>query len=148
MLGDNLERSKNPLKKAMRRRNAKTVQFSDPTYFDAPEMDYSSGEDDQEPELESHFDSGETELDDGLGTADDHDDDISAVEPARAGLQWAETDSDVIEPVTTSRAGEVHERFLGPDEVSVGEELTDLNGQSDSVRDLSLASLRKVEPFH
>lgn len=38
MLGDNPERSKNPLKKAMRRRNAKMVQFSAPTYYDPPDM--------------------------------------------------------------------------------------------------------------
>jgi len=37
MLGDNPERSKNPLKKAMRRRNAKMVQFSAPTYYDPPD---------------------------------------------------------------------------------------------------------------
>lgn len=38
MLGDNPERSKNPLKKAIRRRNAKMVQFSAPTYYDPPDM--------------------------------------------------------------------------------------------------------------
>ena len=44
MLGDNPEKSKNPLKKAMRRRNAKTVQFSAPTYVEASDVEYSTDE--------------------------------------------------------------------------------------------------------
>ncbi|KAL8822776.1 MAG: hypothetical protein Q9191_006492, partial [Dirinaria sp. TL-2023a] len=44
MLGDNPEKSKNPLKKAMRRRNAKTVQFTAPTYVEASDIDYSTDE--------------------------------------------------------------------------------------------------------
>ena len=45
MLGDTAEKTKNPLKKAMRRRNAKTVQFGAPTYVEASDYDYSSDED-------------------------------------------------------------------------------------------------------
>ena len=41
MLGDNPEKSKNPLKKAMRRRNAKTVQFAAPQYFEPSDYEYS-----------------------------------------------------------------------------------------------------------
>ena len=48
MLGDTAEKSKNPLKKAMRRRNAKTVQFGMPTYVEASDYDYSSDEGDGE----------------------------------------------------------------------------------------------------
>ncbi|KAF2794805.1 hypothetical protein K505DRAFT_349056 [Melanomma pulvis-pyrius CBS 109.77] len=44
MLGDTGEKTKNPLKKAMRRRNAKTVQFAPPTYVEASDYDYSSDE--------------------------------------------------------------------------------------------------------
>ncbi|KAL6151814.1 protein phosphatase regulator [Exserohilum turcicum] len=44
MLGDTAEKTKNPLKKAMRRRNAKTVQFAPPTYVEASDYDYSSDE--------------------------------------------------------------------------------------------------------
>jgi hypothetical protein len=47
MLGDNPEKSKNPLKKAMKRRNQKTVQFAPPTYFEPSEYD---GSDDDEDE--------------------------------------------------------------------------------------------------
>src|SRR5271156_5558555 len=53
MLGDNPEKSKNPLKKAMRRRNAKTVQFAAPQYFEPSDFDYSDEEDEgQERQLE------------------------------------------------------------------------------------------------
>jgi len=46
MLGDNPERSKNPLKKAMRRRNAKMVSFSAPTFHEASGIDWSDSDDD------------------------------------------------------------------------------------------------------
>lgn len=46
MLGDNPEKTRNPLKKAMRRRTAKTVQFAAPTYVEASDYDYSSDDED------------------------------------------------------------------------------------------------------
>ncbi|KAJ4509785.1 protein phosphatase regulator [Exophiala dermatitidis] len=53
MLGDNPEKSKNPLKKAMRRRNAKTVQFAPPTYYEPGDYDFSDeDEEDEESQLE------------------------------------------------------------------------------------------------
>ncbi|KAB8271424.1 hypothetical protein BDV30DRAFT_213716 [Aspergillus minisclerotigenes] len=42
MLGDNSEKSKNLLKKAMRRRNAKTVTFTSPTYIEASDIEFST----------------------------------------------------------------------------------------------------------
>ena len=47
MLGDNPERSKNPLKKAMRRRNAKVVQFAPPIYVEASDLEYSTEEEEE-----------------------------------------------------------------------------------------------------
>ena len=44
MLGDTAEKTKNPLKKAMKRRNQKNVQFGAPTYVEASDYDYSSDE--------------------------------------------------------------------------------------------------------
>lgn len=44
MLGDNPEKSRNPLKMAMRRRNGKTVQFAAPTYVEASDYEYSDDE--------------------------------------------------------------------------------------------------------
>ncbi|KAI9714114.1 MAG: hypothetical protein M1828_001204 [Chrysothrix sp. TS-e1954] len=45
MLGDNQEKSKNPLKKAIRRRQAKIVTFSAPTYYEPSDVEWSDAED-------------------------------------------------------------------------------------------------------
>ncbi|KAK5132012.1 hypothetical protein LTR08_000433 [Meristemomyces frigidus] len=47
MLSDNSEKTRNPLMKAMRRRNAKTVQFAAPTYVEASDYEYSTEEEEQ-----------------------------------------------------------------------------------------------------
>lgn len=52
MLGDNPEKSKNPLKKAMRRRNAKTVTFTAPTFVEP--ADYGDFTDEEE-NIEQEF---------------------------------------------------------------------------------------------
>ena len=61
MLGDNAEKSKNPLKKAMRRRITKTVQFTAPTYVEASDYDYTSEEESDE---QTNFDEGDSEIND------------------------------------------------------------------------------------
>ena len=91
MLGDNPEKSKNPLKKAMRRRNAKTVQFAAPTYHDAPDIDYSTDEEDEEddglyPEASASTQAGPQE-------ANDERDQAATVEPLKIGPQMKEHDS-------------------------------------------------------
>jgi hypothetical protein len=48
MLGDTAEKAKNPIKTAIRRRKAKTVTFTAPTYVDYSEIEYSS--DEEEPD--------------------------------------------------------------------------------------------------
>lgn len=48
MYEDTLEKPKNPLRRAMRRRGQKQVTFTDPTYRDAPVYDWSSEEEDGE----------------------------------------------------------------------------------------------------
>ncbi len=81
MLGDNAEKSKNPLKKAMRRRNAKTVQFSAPTYVEASDYDYSS---DEEREDGDSYVNGDSEAEDGADQeAAAEPEDVVAVEPLR-----------------------------------------------------------------
>ena len=42
MLGDNPEKSKNPLKKAMRRRNTRAVAFAPPTFIEASDVEFTS----------------------------------------------------------------------------------------------------------
>ena len=82
MLGDNNEKSKNPLKKAMRRRNAKTVNFGAPTYIDASDVDYSTDDDSEHGDF---FNDDET-LDGEEEDAQEQAEDI-VVEPLRPKAQ-------------------------------------------------------------
>ncbi|GMF72852.1 unnamed protein product [Aspergillus oryzae] len=91
MLGDNSEKSKNLLKKAMRRRNAKTVTFTSPTYIEASDIEFST--DDELDEVASLTDA------DGLrGDVDDlqeseHEDIV--VEPLRPKSQRDKASEDL-----------------------------------------------------
>ena len=78
MLGDTAEKTKNPLKKAMRRRNARTVQFNpQPTYRDASDYEYSSDEEDEEPEL---MNGGEVQAQEQSAVIDNAEDDATLAE--------------------------------------------------------------------
>lgn len=81
MLGDTAEKSKNPLKKAMRRRNAKTVQFSAPTYVEASDYDYSSDEENGDDETLGNGESHQRE--DSQDGSEQDQDEILAVEPLK-----------------------------------------------------------------
>ena len=80
MLGDNPEKSKNPLKKAMRRRNAKSVTFATPTYFEASDIDYSTEEEHEE------------------GGYDDEEDDISQSD-SLLNTEDTQSENIVVEPL-------------------------------------------------
>ena len=79
MLGDNPEKSKNPLKKAMRRRNAKTVQFSAPTYYEPSDNDYSSDEEGEDGQYSHLTDTSGLMLQDQEAQASQ--DETATVEP-------------------------------------------------------------------
>ncbi|KAJ5082548.1 hypothetical protein N7532_011591 [Penicillium argentinense] len=78
MLGDNNEKSKNPLKKAMRRRNAKTVNFAAPTYIEASDVEYSTDDDSEHGDFFNDDETVESEE----GDAQEQTEDI-VVEPLR-----------------------------------------------------------------
>jgi hypothetical protein len=101
MLGDQAEKSKNPLKKAMRRRNAKTVQFAAPTYVEASDIDYSSDEEDGEGEF-YRSNAAEEQTGTDQETAED-DDDVNTVEPLKPRAEIREVKSDPAE--TDAKAG-------------------------------------------
>ncbi|KAI1412893.1 hypothetical protein F5Y13DRAFT_199386 [Hypoxylon sp. FL1857] len=61
MLGDQVEKAKNPLKTAIRRKKAKTVVFAAPTYVDYSDIDYSTEEEDGDGEKQSQQDSQQTQ---------------------------------------------------------------------------------------
>ncbi|KAK5060089.1 hypothetical protein LTR84_009973 [Exophiala bonariae] len=85
MLGDNPEKSKNPLKKAMRRRNAKTVQFAPPTYYEPSDYEYSDEEDDGN---ESLTDQG---IDDNADDDTHNDQEVVETEPESQGQRVTAT---------------------------------------------------------
>lgn len=80
MLSDNAEKSKNPLKKAMRRRNAKTVTFTAPTYVEASDYDYSSDEESDEARPVTNGETQAAKQQNGESVDQDR---VSAVEPLK-----------------------------------------------------------------
>jgi len=95
MLGDQAEKSKNPLKKAIRRRNAKTVTFTAPTYVEASDIDYST--DEEEGEGDYFAQNGQQEHNDDEKERGLDDDEIVAIEPLkpRAEVREVKSESDV-----------------------------------------------------
>jgi hypothetical protein len=81
MLGDQAEKSKNPLKKAIRRRNAKTVTFTAPTYVEASDIDYST--DEEEREGDYYGQDGEKEPIGDEKEQGPEEDEIATVEPLK-----------------------------------------------------------------
>ena len=96
MLGDIPEKSKNPLKKAMRRRNGKTVQFAAPTYRDPPPMDYSTEEEEDEDGDGEHPTNQEGSNDTQNADREKETTETTAVESLAARGQ--ENENDVSEP--------------------------------------------------
>ncbi|KAL2370505.1 hypothetical protein RJ035_007107 [Blastomyces gilchristii] len=123
MLGDNAEKSKNPLKKAMRRRNAKTVTFtSSPVYHEPSDVEYSTEEeDDPDDQFFDNDDDEETlQSETNDGQEESHDEDI-VVEPLRPKVQ---TDKD------GSSAREVEpDRDPSPERVRANEDSFDRQGE-------------------
>ncbi len=125
MLGDNPEKSKNPLKKAMRRRNAKTVQFSAPTYVEASDVEYSTDEEDAEGDAynsEGELAEGQVQAQNGQKEGDD--------ETINKGNPSKDSSVDSIQqlgsPVDTGYT------ILGPQPAPsrTSDELYDLHGES------------------
>ncbi|RDW94699.1 hypothetical protein BP5796_00462 [Coleophoma crateriformis] len=90
MLGDQAEKSKNPLKKAIRRRGAKTVAFAAPTYFEASDNEYSS-EEEEDGEGEYY---GQQDQQAATQETKAEDDDIVAVEPLKPRSELREAKSE------------------------------------------------------
>lgn len=77
MLGDNPEKTKNPLKKAMRRRNAKAVQFAAPTYYEPSDYEYSDEEEEDEEGQLDHMENP----DEGDNADDQKEPSMTSTEP-------------------------------------------------------------------
>ncbi|OJJ35300.1 hypothetical protein ASPWEDRAFT_504966 [Aspergillus wentii DTO 134E9] len=124
MLGDNSEKSKNPLKKAMRRRNAKTVAFTAPTYIEASDVEYST---DEELEDGDFFDDDEETIErDDVDLQDGQNEDI-VVEPLRPKPQ---REKGAEEPEDQHEAGESDR--ASPEKQRSSEELNELEENTPS----------------
>ncbi|MCJ1401043.1 hypothetical protein MMC11_004255 [Xylographa trunciseda] len=144
MLGDNPEKSRNPLKIAMRRRNAKTVQFTAPTYYEPSDHEYSSEEEDEEGGYPEIVDAGGLALQ--SGEADGNIEEAAAVEPLNIrGPQQEMTNGDEIQAETQQQPDDI-EQELQPDKSRTSEELSDL--QDDGVSSKSRkGTVRNTDSF-
>ena len=130
MLGDNPEKSKNPLKKAMRRRNAKTVQFAAPTYYEPSDHEYSSDEEDEEGEFPELTDVGGLALEGG--EVDGNTEEAATVEPQHSrGPQREMTNDDEIQAEIGPQVDDI-EQEPQTDRSHTGEDLSDHQGTQRS----------------
>jgi hypothetical protein len=124
MLGDNPEKTKNPLKKAIRRRNAKTVQFAAPTYFEASDIDYSTSEEEGEEDYPANE---EEEAEKKDVHQEDHDE-ITEVEP----LQVKDPKPESPEPSTASRDNKEPEKKASVENSRASDEISDKSSELTS----------------
>ncbi|KAL8783899.1 MAG: hypothetical protein Q9213_004317 [Squamulea squamosa] len=107
ILDDQMTKTRNPLKKAMKRRTGKSVQFAAPTYVEASDVDYSTEEEGEEGEgeylLNEDDRSEQQEPDQEPGT----DDGDIVVEPLKSGSR--------VEPTSESQA-QVKQSATGTDQ--------------------------------
>lgn len=109
MLGDNSEKSKNPLKKAMRRRNAKTVSFNPPTYIEASDVDFITDDEVDDGDFMDHDDTHD-ERDDA------QDEDDLTVEPLKPKVHREK------EPEEHESKQEEEPERISPEKAEAGEE--------------------------
>jgi hypothetical protein len=119
MLGDQAEKTKNPLKSAMKRRKAKTVTFTAPTYVDYSDFDYSTDEEDLEAEFMAQQQqqsgnqqaSAEAEIEDETAKVEPLKPKSQQKEAATAGAQAEEASEDGATATTKASARTSEEIF-------------------------------------
>ena len=127
MLGDNPEKSKNPLKKAMRRRNAKTVQFTSPTYYEPSDVGYSTDEEGDEGEFPETAAGAHNEAQEIREEQDQAD----IVEPLKTGgHQQNQSSSNDIQEDTRSVESD-SETVIASDKARSSEEIFDRQGMTE-----------------
>ncbi|KAL8806397.1 MAG: hypothetical protein Q9200_005053 [Gallowayella weberi] len=93
LLDEQRPKSRNPLKKAMKRGTGKTVQFTAPTYVEASDVDYSTEEEEEEGEAE-YVSNEEERSEHQEAHSEPRQDDESATEPLKAGVHGPESSSE------------------------------------------------------
>ncbi|POS82894.1 hypothetical protein EPUL_005016, partial [Erysiphe pulchra] len=134
MLGDQPDRYKTPLIKAFRKRSTKTVVFTDPTYFEASENDYTTEEDEEDEEYFGHMIQRD-QVNDSNEKERDIDENIS-IEPLKISSDANEAGMDEME------------RDGSPTSYGINNSVT--NGESQDGRSVTKprsGTLRNAEPI-
>lgn len=105
MLGDQEVKQKNPLKKAIRRRNAKTVTFTAPTYVEASDIDYSSEE---EEDGEFFGQNGQSHINGEHQIHGAEEEEIDRVEPLKTRTEVREVRPESADPDTGRDSASKH----------------------------------------
>lgn len=118
MLGDTAEKSKNPLKKAMRRRNTRTVQFSNQLmYAEAFDYEFSSDEEDGDDSMFGNDDQGAQAQQSSYDASAGNPDEVETTATSQRGEQ------DVADEIQfNGRTDEVESRARGGDQPRPSEE--------------------------
>jgi len=140
MLGDNPEKSKNPLKKAMRRRNAKAVQFGPPTFYEPSDNDYSSDEEGEGGDLPELADAGGLALQ--SSESESAQEEVATVEPLMIRNQQNEASAN---DETQADIQSVQDETQQVSRLRSSEDLTLRSGTPlfDRLRDLMLTTHRR-----
>jgi hypothetical protein len=139
MLGDNPEKSKNPLKKAMRRRNAKTVQFAAPQYFEPSDFEYSDDEEDAEGDFEQdEFSEGSNGQ--GISPRDD-----AEAEGTLATGMTTEQNGQMVNGIQTDEAPT--EKLNSPEKRKASDEINVEDRQEDSNARSRRGLVRNTDSF-
>jgi hypothetical protein len=140
MLGDKdqAEKSKNPLKKAIRRRNAKTVTFSPPTYVEASDIDYSTDEEETEGEFY-----GQEQQQASSQPADQEDDEVTLVEPAATNAEVRDFEAENTD--TASRGPDEKSSKASSETARTSDET--LDGKPDGVAKSRNGTVRNTDSF-
>ena len=139
MLGDNAGKSKNPVKAALKRRAGRTVQFSAPTFYEPPDQNFSSDEDEDGSDTGSHIEetAEQQTIEDGKDL-----DDAAVVEPLKAGAtrqQQAGQTISLVDPSAEDKpsGGESNgyaEREMNSEDTQLSEEGTSPRSRKGTVR--------------
>ncbi|KAL8717232.1 MAG: hypothetical protein Q9225_005506 [Loekoesia sp. 1 TL-2023] len=136
MLSDAPEKSRNPLKKAIKRRNGKTVQFAAPTYVEASDVEYSTEEDEEDGDGE-YLPNEEERPENQEPEPESRQDETTIVEPLKSGSREADN---TIEP-----QGQVNPAATGDDQNNGIEKARTSDEMFESIGILSITSMYKIQ---
>ncbi|KAL8700294.1 MAG: hypothetical protein Q9224_001031 [Gallowayella concinna] len=143
LLDEQREKTRNPLKKAMKRRTGKSVQFTAPTYVEASDVDYSTEEEEEEGEVE-YLPNEEERSEHQEADSDPRPDDELAIEPLKTGVHGAESSSEPQAQVKQS--GTSTDQNSDVDKVRTSDEMFDYTDDGTSSKSRN-GTVRNTDSF-